>query len=181
MDLVAEEVVRFGPRSALEMGCGYGRNLIELRKRVPPTQTGYGLDRSLVGLFAASINTGDEVGAPLPELILGDFRNSGLPSRSVDVVYSVWSLPYGCLGAPRDLEDILREILRVARKGIVLVEPDFDERLWGLGERFGFWRLSRAEEYLRAAGVSVRVVETPLRINPFVALKRIAGTLASSA
>lgn len=174
MESLAESLESLRPDSALEMGCGYGRNLIALANRLARVKVWKGLDASANGLIAARINQQlENIQTPV-ELICSDFKNSRLPDRSVDVVFSYWSLPYGCT-TKEDFLKILSELSRIANKGVVLVEPDFSVGFWGLKRGFGFWNFDECQAWFQKQGWNVNVTNEPVRINPLVQLKKMVA------
>jgi hypothetical protein len=67
------------------------------------------------------------------------------------------------------MDIILNEALRVARKQMVLVEPNF-VRHCGIKKSLGYWDFARMLESLQKRNLRYTCKEFPTRINPFVQL-----------
>ncbi len=166
---LSQKVEDTTPQSVLEMGSGYGRNLIAMIKQNQRVPQWLGLDYSPIGVLATRANLERERISTSVKLICGDFRNTELPSQSVDMIYCIWSMPYGCTNSAKDIEDILIEFNRVARKRIVLVEPQFF-KIFGISKAFGFWNFGTLIQILRKSGHDFSTEELPIRINPFASV-----------
>jgi ubiquinone/menaquinone biosynthesis C-methylase UbiE len=160
------------------MGCGFGRNLIALKKRFPKIQTWYALDYSLNGIAATLANLDIEKLDLGGELICGDFRKTSLPDQSVDYVFSFWSLPYGCIESPQNQEEILAEMLRITRKGILLIEPDFSSHLYGIRKPTGYWDFEKLKSSIKSRGLPFHDEKLSIRMNPFIDVHEIRISLA---
>jgi ubiquinone/menaquinone biosynthesis C-methylase UbiE len=154
---------KLAPGSLLEAGIGEGTSLVpvlgHMRKR--PSQV-LGFDVSLSRLlFARSHLT--ENGHGHVKLFTGDLDRIPVASDSVDVVLTIHAVEpnHG-----RE-EAILSELLRVARKHVVMVEPSYElasatarERM----EKFGYAR--GLPEVLKRLGHPARVERWPHNANP---------------
>jgi SAM-dependent methyltransferase len=113
-DFLAAELSRLGASTVLEVGCGYGRLLRELGRRLPARLAG--ADFSEPQLRSAR----EYLGPATVPLVLAD-ATSGLPfrDRSFDVVYTQGSLMH----VPPPLDHAYRaELARVARGYVVHTE-----------------------------------------------------------
>lgn len=111
-------ICSYSPDSILEVGCNCGPNLYLLARRLPYAQL-YGIDINRVAIEKASkwfaesgitnvhfnVSKADELG--------------GFQDRSIDVVFTDAVLIF--VGSDKILK-VAEEMLRVARKGLVLVE-----------------------------------------------------------
>src|SRR5438105_1473351 len=109
-----------GAASVLEIGCQSGPNLRALARVWPDIQL-QGLDVNRSAL-AAGRRLAAEAGLTTVSLHEGVVPESliGWSTRSVDVALSVYCLAY--IG-PNEIVTAVRQLLRIARKGIVLIEP----------------------------------------------------------
>ncbi len=96
------------PRSILEVGCGYGKLLRELRRRLDVPMVG--LDFSPTQLEQARLYLGHDDGI---ELLLGRGEQLPFPDGSFDMVVTSAVILHN---PPPAAERIRREILRVARR-----------------------------------------------------------------
>lgn len=112
-DWAIEGVLSFGPdvRTVLELGCHCGPLLKRLAAL--PGMTAAGLDVNTAAVCAARLAGLDAVVGAIPEALLS------YPAKSVDVIVTSYCLAYI---APEDLPWTLAECLRIARRGLVLVE-----------------------------------------------------------
>jgi SAM-dependent methyltransferase len=110
-DLV-EEVKKLNPESVLEIGCGCGSNLSIIQKELPNAKIA-GIDLSAKSIERAVKNLGNV------QLVVGNADNLPFEDKSFDVVITDGTLIY----AKSDkIEKIRDEMLRVAKKGIVMAE-----------------------------------------------------------
>jgi len=155
---------RLAPGSLLEAGVGEGTSLAPVlnhMRRRPSQVLGFDLSLSRL-LFARSHLT--ENGYGHVKLFTGDLDRIPVASDSVDVVLTIHAVEpnHG-----RE-EVILSELLRVARKHVVMVEPSFElasakarERM----EKFGYAR--GLPDVLKRLGHPARLVERwPHNANP---------------
>jgi SAM-dependent methyltransferase len=105
---IADRLAAYEPRSILEVGCGYGKLLHEIRRRLDVPLMG--LDFSPTQLRQARHYLGDgaEVG-----LFLGSGEALPFPDRSIDMVVTSAVILHN---PPPAAERMRREILRVARR-----------------------------------------------------------------
>lgn len=175
---IAEVVRSLGPvESILEVGCGEATTLTPLLQQLPPMQS-FGCDlawsRVRFGMRYAAMR----VAAP-PTLFVGDLMELPFPDASIDVVYSYHSLePNGGQEAPA-----LRELHRVARRHVVLFEPDHrlaDPAGQARMERLGYVRDLRgtAERlgYTIVTNRPARVSKNPANPTELVVLQRQPAT-----
>lgn len=171
---IVDEIARFiaatKPREVLELGCGYGRNVIHLHKLGARFPEYVGLDLSPVAIFASIANLQHEYtpapGAPETKhsFFVGDFRKSELETKSVDATFSVWNLPYGCGESPAAMEAIADEIVRVTRRRALLIEPDLSPR-YGIHPHRGSWKIHDFCAILRSKGCTVSKRVVPIQFN----------------
>ncbi|HYB44597.1 MAG TPA: class I SAM-dependent methyltransferase [Candidatus Methylomirabilis sp.] len=111
---LAAEIRALGARSALEVGCGYGRLLKELRPRLDLSLAGADFSESQLRTAVRYLGPAD-----IP-LVLAD-ATQGLPFRDAafDVVYTQGSLMH--VPAPGD-STYRREVARVSRRYILHTE-----------------------------------------------------------
>jgi SAM-dependent methyltransferase len=116
-NMIVDSLKDLAFESYFEAGCGFGWNILRLKKEFPHTR-GYGLDFSFTQLF----HNGRRyvAGADLP-LVNGDNRFMPLKDKSIDVGFS--------LGVfmnihPRYVGQALSEMCRVCRKRIIHLEWD---------------------------------------------------------
>lgn len=113
-EFLAAELARLEARSVLEMGCGYGRLLRELRPRLPVPLTGADFSASQLGAARGYLGA-----RPVP-LVLAD-ATEGLPFRdgAFDVVFTQGSLMH----VPGPLARRYRsELARVSRRYVIHTE-----------------------------------------------------------
>lgn len=116
---IVAAVSTFSPvDSALEVGCASGANLVRLRKCLPDTQLiGVDINRQAITTarrhFAAQGDTRIRLFAGRAD------RLTDIPNASVDVVLTDAVLMFI---APARIHDVLAELGRIARKGMVLNE-----------------------------------------------------------
>lgn len=116
-----EQLGRFpAPASLLELGCNSGPNLRLAAAAFPAARlTGLEANAQVVGLARQRLAA---EGLSTPRLEAGTVEAllPGFPDASEDVVFSCYALAYV---HPTDLRDVLAQALRVARRGLVLAEP----------------------------------------------------------
>jgi SAM-dependent methyltransferase len=105
---IAERIASYGPSSILEIGCGYGKVIAELRKLLPAA-TIVGLDFSKTQLEQAWDYLGPSSNV---SLILGSGEHLPFPDRSFDLVMTSAVILHN---PPPAAERIRREVIRVAR------------------------------------------------------------------
>ena len=118
--VIISAIAKLAPASALELGSNVGPNLRLLAQEVPNIR--------LVGVDVnpEAVRRGNQLltqaGISNAHLVVGRITEmlSGFPAGGFDVVFSCYALTYV---HPHDLPDTLQHCLRIARLGLVLVEP----------------------------------------------------------
>lgn len=113
---IVEAVAAFRPDSVLEIGCASGANLACLRQSLPHARL-HGLDINADAIRVGREHFAHDSGI---ELTIGHADQlAAFPDHSQDVVLSDAVL---MLVAPDRIHRVLAEMIRVARKGLVLNE-----------------------------------------------------------
>jgi ubiquinone/menaquinone biosynthesis C-methylase UbiE len=126
-DLIVESIATMpGVTSVLEVGSHCGPNLVRLAQALPTLEQLTGVDVN-ADAIAAGVQWAHGLG--LSERVHLDVgrvpdATSALPDGCVDVVLSCYSLAYI---APSDLDAVLYEMGRLARRAIVIAEPMTDQ------------------------------------------------------
>jgi len=128
-----ERISLFNPQSVLEIGCGWGPNLFLLAEKFPQIKI-TGID-----INPGSIKLGKEIfkNKEIKNIELKHCKMDALVQfldKSFDIVLTDASLM--CIGPDR-IREIIKEIFRVAKKAIILVE----------------WHIKNKEEYDAHVGV----------------------------
>jgi len=116
------EVLRssFGaPSSVLDVGCNAGPNLRRVAAEFPGCHlSGFDINQEAI---TAAVERFSELGIPV-ELSVGSFYDvlPRIDTDSIDVVLSSYALAYV---PPANLREVLAELVRIARRGLVLAEP----------------------------------------------------------
>jgi SAM-dependent methyltransferase len=107
---MADRVASYGPASVLEVGCGYGKQLFALRRRLGDGVALAGLDFSptQLGLARRYLE-----GAGRIDLVLGSGLRLPFPDGAFDLVLTSAVILHN---PPPAAEAIRREVLRVARR-----------------------------------------------------------------
>jgi predicted O-methyltransferase YrrM len=106
------------PDTVLEIGSGYGPNLLQLARRLPGVKC-HGLDVNPYSISEGR-RLASELALPNIELRVGSFKDlDALPESAVDYVLSDGVLMY--VGPDRIMK-ALESMCRVARRGVVLLE-----------------------------------------------------------
>lgn len=115
--LLIDSVMKFNPKTVLEIGCACGVNLRLIKEQIPDAIC-YGVD---INKQAVDYGNNKFAESPLDYVFLFNRKaeNTMLISKSVDVVITDAMLIY--IGKDK-IYDVFREILRVAKKGIVMIE-----------------------------------------------------------
>jgi len=131
---LADIISLYRPESVLEVGCNCGPNLYQLAKRLPQAHL-VGLD-----INAEAIRAGNELlrresinNASLAVGKVSDLRLAA--SRSFDIVFTDATLIYV---GPREIEQTVKEMLRIANKAVVLLERFHAGNMRGV-YRYGCW------------------------------------------
>ena len=98
--------------SLLEIGCSYAPNLSLIKKEYPDVKLA-GIDINRDSILRARLRVKDA------ELVVGDVNDLPFKDKSFDIVLSDGVLIYT---TPEEIEKVKSEMIRVARKAIVLVE-----------------------------------------------------------
>ena len=108
IEWMADRLASYGPRSILEVGCGYGKLLRELRRRLDVPMVG--VDFSPTQLEQARCYLGPDDGI---ELLLGRGEYLPFPDGAFDMVVTSAVILHN---PPPVAECIRREVLRVSRR-----------------------------------------------------------------
>ena len=108
IEWMADRLASYGPRSILEVGCGYGKLLRELRRRLDVPIVG--VDFSPTQLEQARRYLGPDDGI---ELLLGRGEHLPFPDGAFDMVVTSAVILHN---PPPVAECIRREVLRVSRR-----------------------------------------------------------------
>ncbi len=146
--------------NVIEVGSGGGLNLVRIRKRFPDLQI-MGTDTSSQRLKIAKESYGDSLAGI--ELVQDSIQSSNLPDESADMVFSVHVLEQ----LPYDGAAAVKNMLRIARKKVVLLEPWFRsatrlERLYICQRDY----IRNLAEVVEATGLPFTVEPTEWRMNP---------------
>ena len=110
-----------GTASILEVGSHCGPNLIRLAHEIPALTSLAGIDVNAEAVTAGNAWAKDVGLSHRINIGRGDLSATGqLPDGSVDVVLSCYALAYV---SPKDLDDVLWEMGRVAKRAVILAEP----------------------------------------------------------
>ena len=173
---LVETFSKFGVASILEVGCGDGNNLPILRRSFPRARL-HGVDVSPKRIEFARNFAGHR------ELDLGFSEASAtdLPFArgEFDAVYSMYCLEH----LPREFPDAIREMCRVARRCVVLVEPIPEHRgpaQWIYAFAADFLR--GVPDFLHKEGLAVESVEllddasVPLNLASMITIRTDGAT-----
>lgn len=138
-DFLIEEITVFDPAGAFEIGCNCGPNLRRLSQMYPDgTFIGIDINPRVIELGNKWLNA-----EGLNNVVLKTGQAdelSAYPDGCFDVVFSDAVLIY--LG-PEKIEHVITEMLRIAKKGVILVElNNFDDKSPELSRylfRSGLW------------------------------------------
>jgi ubiquinone/menaquinone biosynthesis C-methylase UbiE len=116
--LLIEKISKFFPHSILEIGCNSGPNLYLLARKFPDAEI-RGID-----INPAAVQKGNdwlaEEGISNVKLLVGKADELGqFQDKSFDVVFTDAVLIY--IG-PDKIKDVMREMVRITRKALILVE-----------------------------------------------------------
>ncbi len=182
--ILVDQVRAFGPpRSMLELGSHSGPNLRLLARTFPDARvSGIEINGEVVEQ-ARRLLRSDGIGSV--DLTVGSIVSvlPRLPADSEDVVFSCYALTYL---PPGEIVGVLREAVRVANLGLLILEPHVrgDQRPRLLRETIG-WRhdYSRSLRGLGVQSSAMRMIDTPGAPPPLngclvVDLRPIAGASA---
>jgi SAM-dependent methyltransferase len=105
---IADRLASYEPHSILEVGCGYGKLLHEIRRRLDVPLLGIDFSPTQLQQARRYLGGGDGVG-----LLLGSGEHLPFPDQSIDMVVTSAVILHN---PPPAAERIRREILRVARR-----------------------------------------------------------------
>jgi len=118
--LLLDKIKELKPESILEVGCGAGSNLALIQKEFPNVKIA-GLDINRFAIANAVKHLGNI------QLVVGDAGNLPFEDKSFDMVITDVTLIYI---PPEKIEKVKSELLRVAKRSILMVEfhrEDFDK------------------------------------------------------
>ena len=111
--VLVELIHDFKPKSVLELGCGYGQNLFNIKTAMPSVSvTGIDIDETRIkeGIETYKI-----------DLSVGDILKVDFPKDSFDVVMT--DAVYLMINMTTDeVIDLTHKIIKIAKKGILLIE-----------------------------------------------------------
>ena len=116
--IVAKTLVGKDFESVLEIGSQWGENLKAIQNIFP--------DKKLVGIDIDNETTGEARKVTGLDLRLGDILHNSFHDGEFDVVFAEALF---CMLDPRDVETALKEVLRIAKKYVILVELKTSERV----------------------------------------------------
>lgn len=117
LELISEKIRKSGAKSVLEVGCGTTVNLVLLSEKHPDVRF-HGIDYVPERIQEGRKYFGDRLDAI--ELAQGDVSKLAFEDEAIDLVYSIHCLEQ----CERIIKDALDNMLRVARKAVVMIEPD---------------------------------------------------------
>ncbi len=123
------------PESVLELGCGYGQNLYNIKKAFPNARV-VGIDENRLRIVLGKSKM-EEEGLDI-KMSIGNIFTEEFPEKSFDVVLTDATLLMIKM-TEEEIKSVIQKIVKTARKMIVLVEwHNFNVKLPGLdvGERF---------------------------------------------
>lgn len=135
---LAERIASYRPTSLLEVGCGYGKQLRAIRRRLPVPMTGLDFSPSQITLGKRYL--ADLAGI---DLVLGSGLRLPFPDKSFDLVLTSAVILHN---PPESAEAIRREVIRVARR-FAAHNEDTDVTY----NRFGY----DTAAWYRAAGITL--------------------------
>ena len=116
--ILVDVIVKYRPKSVLEIGCASGPNLVLLSQKLPNVKL-KGIDVS-----AKAIETGQKYleskNVKNVKLNIGNVLNlKNFPDKSFDVVFTDATLIYV---DKNKIENVLKELTRITRKAVILTE-----------------------------------------------------------
>jgi len=131
---LADTIALYHPQSVLEVGANCGPNLYQLARRLPQAQL-VGVDINAEAVEAGNQFLREEVitNAHLTVAKASDLKLP--PSGSFDVVFTDAVLIYV---GPREIEQTVKDMLRIASKAVVLLERLHAGNMRGV-YRYGCW------------------------------------------
>ena len=153
IEILVDALKRNGARSVLEVGCGDGNNLALIKAAMPDVRVA-GVDISQGRInFAKKYHAEHNNDV---ELAVGDATKLSYVNDSFDVVYSLYCLEH----LPVEFPQAVREMLRVASKKAIMIEP-VAEYYGPLQRIFVFANdyIRGVPQFLEKEGVDVESVE----------------------
>ena len=147
-DWIAGRVASYRPGSVLEVGCGYGKQLRALRRRIDVPVVGVDFSPSQLGLARGYLRGLDRVG-----LVLGSGTRLPFPDGAFDLVLTSAVILHN---PPPAAERIRCEVLRVSRR-FAAHNEDLDRSY----NRFGY----DTAAWYRAAGITL-AESGPIPVGP---------------
>lgn len=162
--LLMERIAKFAPLSSvLEVGCNCGPNLYLLAKKFP------GIKIKGIDINPEAIKIGNELfaqeGIENVELVVGKADDiNKFPDKSFDIVLTDAILIYI---APDKIEKVIKEMIRVSKKGIILLEHQ-DKESDGLGDyNLGSWKRNYEKLLKQFSPESqIRLIKIPDKLWP---------------
>ena len=112
----------FPVTNALEIGAAYGQNFYHLARLIPQARfVGIELDPETVTAANAVLKQNKITNAVIEQGDAADLKR--FPDHSFDVVYAIATLLYI---DDQTISSVVREMLRLARKRIILLEPNLE-------------------------------------------------------
>ena len=153
---LADTISLYHPTSVLEVGCNCGPNLYQLAKRLPQAQL-VGVD-----INVAAVDAGNQfllrAGITNAKLTAAKARDlSILPSGYYDIVFTDAVLIYV---GPRDIEETVKQMLRIASKVVVVLERFREGNMRGT-YRYGCWERDYPKLFAKLAP-SCKMVSTSI-------------------
>lgn len=133
--VLVQRLSAHAPESVLEIGCGMGANLYLLAKEFPMVKL-YGIDIS-----SKAVKEGrkwfEEAQVKNVELFASKADGLGwLEDKCIDIVFTYATLMY--IGNDK-IDKVLAEMVRIARKSLILYEWDIENSSKGYRWYYGHW------------------------------------------
>lgn len=148
--LILGALETFEPESILEVGCNCGPNLALIRRRfnIPDTHLA-GVDPSITAIAKAI----EEL--PAINYQVGTASRLPFPDKSFDVIISDAALLYV---GPDEINEVVKEFDRVAKKGLILVEWYDAKSTEGVIKDY-HWARNYEKLFKEFEGVSIKLTE----------------------
>jgi len=112
--ILASKIIEANPKTVLEVGCGYGQNLHILSQKIPDAKLlGFDMNRTAIN-YAKKIMQKATLWTGYIEETLQQSAD-----KTIDVTFTNAALMYI---APQDIREVMKNIIRITKKKIVLVE-----------------------------------------------------------
>lgn len=167
---LVDKIVQFSPKSVLEIGCSMGMNFYLLNKRLPGIRMeGFDINCDIVKAGNQWLAGENILNARL-SVGVAEEQLRRYEEQSFDVVFTQAVLIYV---TPQNITEILRHMLRIAKKSVVIAE--FHEPDMRLGKFInGYWvrdYVSILADYLPREQVKVTRIGKDIRPNGGLWLK----------